>query len=322
MAYATGTASSISDLVSVLCAFAITEGWTQDHLDTGAGKAAIHKGTVYVSFRWATASPTSIAVYHALGFISTATDPGNHTNDSGVGTVSGTNANITDSRGMNSIGNGPFTRYHFFSNATDIKVVLEFSPGLYRHMGFGIIDKLGDWTGGEFCYGHNHTNTSPTSTFNTCLFDGLVSLGTDVRSASIHAEGFPNMNALTKWCTENMGTADGVDRAGNPNKKFIGGFRGGTLASAFGWLVSDLDNGYLPLRPIPAFFWDRDPTPDEVIFMGFLKDIRAINITAFSPADEVTVGADTWKMFPTVRKQHQVVTEESRNQGIAYRIVP
>lgn len=409
MAYQTGTASSLSDFVSQLFTFLTGNGWTQDQLDTGAGEAAIHKGNVFVSFRWNTTTPLHLAIYHALGFnvgVSTATiagggtaytvgdiltisggtkttagtlkvmavssgvitsvrvetaginytvnpsnpvsvtggtgsgatfnltytgtasgDPGQHCDDSGNGIVDSANVNLATSRNLHNIGNGPYPAYHFFLDTDYFHGVLEYSSGLFRHFGFGTLEKFGDWHGGEYCYGHSHVVSTPTSGSNTILLDGLFtdsSSNNEQRGATIHLQSLPNMLSTTKWgiCWNNSSGGFTTDRAGNVKVRTPGGFRGNTIGRAFGWIRSNVSNGFMPMVPIPAYYHDVSVTPTEAYLLGHMKDVRSLNMAPFDPGEEITIGADTWVVFPTVRKQFTGVTDESRNQGIAYKKIP
>ena len=62
MAFTSGTASSLNDLLTQIFSFAVTNGWTQDQLDTGAGKAALSKNSVFISMRWDPSTPLQLYV--------------------------------------------------------------------------------------------------------------------------------------------------------------------------------------------------------------------------------------------------------------------
>ena len=72
--------------------------------------------------------------------------------------------------------------------------------------------------------------------------------------------------------------------------------------------------------PLGVMFRDIAPAPDKWYWMGTQPDIAIINIGNYSPGDELTVGSDTWKVFPWVRKQFlDDETEETRHGGVAYK---
>ncbi len=208
--YETGVPTSQQDFVQKLFTFLTANGWTQDQLDTTNKQAAIHKGTCYVSFRWdSQASPNgAIGVCQALGYTG-GQSPGNHPNTGG---------NITVGRRMPWIGNGPFTSYHFFLDTTaDVfHGVLEFQAGLYRHLSFGTVAKVGTWTGGEFCgalYWNNAGMDNLLSSNHSVMWDLYYSTGNDV-AATIHVEGLPNAPANSRWGSFWGGAAGSVGNEG------------------------------------------------------------------------------------------------------------
>lgn len=326
MAYQTGTSTSQQDFLDKLFTFLVANGWTQDDWDTTNKEAAIHISTVYVSFRWdATASTGGISIHHALGYTGGNT-PGNHPNDSGNGLKTGTP--ITSQRRLDRIGNGPFVNHYFFTDgASYAHAVLEYAAGIYRHMSFGKLEKVGDWTGGEYACGHVwDSNTfridDPTSAYHHVPFDA-ANANTYSIADTIHAEGLPNQPAgasgkwLVSWAGEVGMTNDGD---GNARGYAIGGVRDGFLQNAMGPYRANSNNGYVPLIPIQLWYREDFVTPDGWRLLGTAPDVRVINIGNIEPGDEFTVGSDTWKTFPFVRKQYNKDdTDESWNGGLAYK---
>ena len=164
MAYENSQATDIQDLFDKLSTFAVANGWTEDH--AASGRLFLSKSTVYVAFRWDTASPANVGIYHALGFINSSTDPGNHTDDSGNGEITGTNANLDDSRFVDLVDST--MQYWFFEDDTYIHVAVETAAGVsFRHFGFGIGSKFGTFTGGEYCYGQRHGTSGTAKALRT-----------------------------------------------------------------------------------------------------------------------------------------------------------
>jgi hypothetical protein len=327
MAYQTGTSTSQQDLLDKLRTFATSNGWTQDEWDTSGKVLSMHRSTVYVHFRWdAVATTGGIAIYHSLGFISAGTDVWAHTDDSGVGQAN--LSPVTSERRVDRIGNGPFTKYYFFESDTYIHVVLEYAPGLFRHFGAGILEKVGTWTGGEYATGSIWYNSAgvqdyPIDTRHSLPWDASNSNAAN-DNTTVHAEGMPGEpSGSTKWGVCWAGTTAGNDRAAVGRLNMVGGLRGGPVTAAFSWLPANPSNGYIPLVPIPIFYRrDAGGTPEKWYHLGFVPDVRVINIAHLEPGEEVTVGSDTWTMFPWIRKQYlKVNTDESWYGGLAYRKV-
>lgn len=326
MAYQQSTATSIADLFSQLSSFAQANGWTEDHSDTD--RLFLTKGTVSVAFRWASASPTLAAIYHHLSFIDSSTAPGNHTDDSGNGAIGSTNAALDDDRHvpLNDAG----MRYWFFEDDTYIHVVVEVngSGGKdYRHFGFGIIDKLGTWTGGEYCYGQKDdpVSTTLTDANASVLLDGLASeTPTTIRRhcATVHAESLPGQTVGGKWgIAWNGSIADtGTDRGGTARENLRGGYRAGPAARTFGRYGGAPGNGLVPAYPISLWYQNRANTA-QIYPLGYLPDVRGFMIKDFAEEQEITIGSDVWVIFPSRHKSIVSATHSSGYQGIAYKKV-
>lgn len=331
MTYQTGTSTNMADLISKLNTFAVANGWTSDEHTPASGRLALHKGSCYVSFRWDTSAPLHLSVHQALGYTG-GLEPGAHPNDSGNGyntTTSHTNANLLTERVVTDIGNGAFASYHFFEDddgtRSYIHVVVQIVATVYRHFGFGRIDKFGDWTGGEYAYGQFRQNTpgNPVDTQYTALLDGLFASATNTRrAATIHMEGLPGQGGSEKW-GQIWGTVAGTlpaDEAGQPKSDIQGGFRSGPVARNFGWISAGAQSGLIPTYPIWLFY--RNRATNFVYALGSMPDVRGMNIRFFAAEDQITIGSDVWVIFPLQQRTLAAVQERSYYSGIAYKKIP
>lgn len=329
MAFQTGVSTSIDNLMQTLSTFLQANGWTEDDITTGAtGRMSIHKNSIYVHFQWTdTVDGGTLAMYQSLGYINSGTSKWLHTDDSGSGQATASSSSLDNGRCVNKF-EGPHTNYWFFekdSSPAYINVVVEVDAGRFRHFGFGELDKIGDWTGGEYCYGHLWGQTAtqidnPASTGHAVGF-GAGDVSTD-NPCTLHIEGHtgePNVN--TKWAAiGGSATSGGTDRSVVARWPGLGGSRGGPWVSPFAHMPISQLNAFKPLMPISVMVRDTAPTPDAFYLLGFQKDVAVINIKNIDPASTVVVGSDTWYIFPWVRKQRlQVDTEESWNAGWAYK---
>jgi hypothetical protein len=317
MAFSTGTATDITALITALNTFAVANGWTSDLLPSVTpGQMAMHRNNIYVSFRWATSSPTHLGVYQALGYTG-GNQPGQHPNDSNNGAVTGTDATLLTERCVSSLGNGPFT-YWFFEQDVYIHVVVEATADVFKHFGMGTLVKTGDWTGGEYAYGHYDVSaTSARITTNTFLLDGIyneTNATSKMRAATLHVEGLPAQGGTGKWGqVTGSSVAPGNDTAGVLRVSIHGGFRGGPTATPFGRFAAGLASGEIPMYPIEVYYWDI--TNARAYYLGYMPDVRGVNIKNFAARQVVTIGSDQWYFFPSAQK----VTGVTQNQGIAYR---
>jgi hypothetical protein len=323
MSYATGTATSVENLVDILQTWASgTAGWTVDEYSAANNRCSMHLGTVYVHFKWED-SGNYLAIYQSLGYVGTE-EPWEHTDNSGV---SDATSPYDGARHVNFLTAGSFTAYHFFAPSGApyyIHVAVEPASGRFRHFGFGDLIKCGDWTGGEYCYGHFWDQGAsgadvPNSALHSMMLDGLASGST--RSATIHAEGLPQQGVSEKWLVaSSSGPTSGVDDNGEDRRTFIASTRCGLYSFYLSWIRNSQLNLYKPLAPIEVMFRDISTSPDTYYKLGSQPDVAIINMGNFNPGDEITLGGDTWKVFPWVRKQFlEDNTEESRNGGIAYK---
>lgn len=148
-AYQTGAASSPTNLLQALVTWLTAQGWTVDQSSSdGAGwRAHLFKGSLNVNFRSAINERIFSGIDDDVGY--------------GIGMNVGTGYNgalawnlqpgaplrISDSAGIGAgmtLFSGSIAAYHFFDNGADhITIVVERSPGVFVHMGWGpTLDKV------------------------------------------------------------------------------------------------------------------------------------------------------------------------------------
>ena len=333
MAYQTGTANNMNDLMTQLSTFAQGLGWTQDvyvaEAGTTDGRLSLHKDNCYVHWGWNSSKTPSIGMYQSLGFTPGA-DQDKHPDNSGNGptwppsTGATWNSGFDQYRMISEIGAGPYTSYFFFGdNATVdyIHVALEFAPFTYRHLGFGNLEKAWNWTGGEYAYGHTQALSDPNTQPSLLTSNGHPTSFAK-RHPTMHVEGLPGQPANSKWGTFAAHSSLGSgwsDSNNNVQVRLVGSAPGSTIGSVFNNLPSNAGDGFLPLVPVAVFYIDVTPAPDLAYFLGWQPDVRTLNGRNFNPKDEITVAGDTWQVFPHVRKQNTGDRNESRNYFIAYK---
>lgn len=338
MTYETGTATDLEDLLSKLDTFAQTThgGWSSVYSpnpDTTNRWFELKKGSLSFSMRYPSGIGVgdAVSIHQATGSSSSGTAPGAHTNDSGngynVGT-GGTTGNFETERCVHQIGNGPFPSYHFFADDVDedyIHVVVECETNRFRHFGFGTLSKFGDgWTGGEYVYGHFHDDSTNATTLdgNTqVLLDSRGTTGERRKAATLRiASGLPNQGAAVWGVFIPIASASILDdTAGNIRQQIHGGYRSGIIARGFGSQIGTGSLGYVGLQPIEAYY--QDPSNPRVYLLGSLADVRAVNVRNFEPGQEITIGSDTWVIFPVSIRTTASVANRSEFSGIAYRKV-
>lgn len=319
--YQTGTPSSVEDLIDKLQTFAAANNFTVDDYDAVNNECTIHESNMYVHFGWFSA--TDLNICQSLGYSVAAAidampdDSGNGSSSSGTG------------RRVNFESAGPWTAYHFFcedgasGDPMYIHVVVEVSSGVFRHFGFGTIEKVNDWVGGEYAYGHlwgqsvSQIDNPASTSGHTLMLDAITTQNADC--ATMHIEGVDTMTGSQKWGVFTSATL-GVDDAGEARVRLLGGGRNGLYLYQMRHIHNSNLNAYVPIIPIPVVYVDTTPSPDTWCWLGQMSNVGVVNMHNMSAGDEFTLGGETWKVFPWVRKQFlQDDTEESWNAGYAYR---
>lgn len=313
------------------------EGFVSSNPGVSRGAMTLSRGDLFVSFRWdGTDSGGSIAMYQSTGYTGAQLNaPWNHPGDSGNGD---TDDNINTGRRIEEIGDGPYIALHLFYTATDaisgnsapvVYCVLEYETGKFRHFGFGTIDKFGDgWTGGEWVGGHVWSNSqsrqsAPTSNGHSVLLDGYAddsSGGAGNNSvATMRVAGLPGITTEV-WANVWDDNSPNNDSAGNPKVNVQGCVRGNAYTRIWGQFVPSNLNGFQDFIPMPLFYRrDISGSNQRIYLLGWMSNVRMLNMRNYEPGELITIGANQWRIFPIVSKANAGGNnEESENMGIAY----
>lgn len=328
MAFQTATSSSIDNLMAQLNTFLVANGWTQDHFTAGdPGRAGWNKNSMFVAFQWTDATDNGVlAIYQNTSNDDTA-DVWLSTGDDGQGENSTVASAFDTGRHVNEFA-GPHTAYWFFeqdANPAYVHIVVEVDAGRFRHFGFGELEKIGDWVGGEYIYGHAWSQQAsridnPRDVFHWFGMDNSGLNGANM--ATMRIRDFPEQAPADVWGRVGAGGPfpQGQDRAGNDRMPILGSWRGGMAYAAFSMLRLSTLTAFKPMAPLVYLTRDTGPVPDVMRLLGTHPDIRGINMANLDPGETFTVAGETWFVFPWVRKQFlQNDTEESWNGGMAYR---
>lgn len=306
-------------------------GWTihQDNVDPGAGQNSAggrllvaSKGDVLVGIR-STTTGSSNGNLHLFDGVPPWTTPVNADSLPGNSGIRVTNTQYDDTTGAwrfwNEVG-GTWPRMWIFGNNSPsyVHVVAEISTDIFYHMHFGELTKIGTWTGGAY-YGADFWGRGltaiddPGSTTHTVSFDGASP--SSGKATTVHC-------ATTVPTSSWLGLQEGSDITLNSVQRRMG--ECGPLRGGWGlewWQPNAAPmNGQVPLYPIHIFYRDTAPTPDAMHHLGYVTDLRVLNINALQPAQDLSIGGDTWRAFPLKRKNGADNTFNSGFYGLAYRV--
>lgn len=290
--YSTGTASGPKAVLQALATFATSAGWTIDFNNTYTGVGwwlAVHKGSCYLNFVADTADQ-NVYLYGATGYSS----------GSSFSAQPGTSPN---SYNVCNSGSGPYTGYHFFStsgSAAYLHVVIEKSAGIFAHFQGGALNAIG---GAAPCIYIQATNWSYGGAY--CSFpDGS---GGEFPWSNAYPYGYVGVtvDGTFGWFKPNNSSPS---RANWPFQQ--------SLAADSITKSPNTFNGLAPLFPIQCFV--ERAVGNLWAYVGDAPDLRAVNIKNNNPKDEITIGSDTWKIFPMIANNPNYNQYGSPNSSSLY----
>jgi len=379
MAYITGASADLNTLLTAIKNFAVANGWTANATDTftltfptyPSNGNATHVGTMSMvssvsgSDAYKNQSETSLTsnrivlTKNGVSYQLFAVNKKLYKN--GVngtyscleawvcdGYTAGVAANLqTNNRKFVMV--GPMATslyaYHLFSNGDFVHVVIEETPGRFRHLSFGFINKYGAFAGGQYlsagCPIESFTTTP--NAFNSV--NHTIPFGANGQGPSrvaLATYGYPGTyvradidgwtvgwRLLTTgyWDTANLDVCGCASYANVTNNR-AGYISGGpqvtlhTLAHDLAYHCSPQSyNGLAPMLPCYAGV-NRTPYIGTWTLLGEFPDVRFLNISNFNPGDELVLGTEVWKIFPLWNKAYTLGAEPiSYDYGLAYRKV-
>ncbi|AIL06676.1 hypothetical protein U0039_04800 [Stenotrophomonas maltophilia] len=216
-------------------------------------------------------------------------------------------------RGVSTLGLvGPFPRVKLFANGTAIHVAIaQATAGEYRHHAFGVLAKAGAYEGGTYVDGtYWPLNTSSSGVIGTnaptvVLFGYTTGLGCgQVRADSIE-DG--RSNSYHMICNNYAGSLGTEGQAGSGvGPSYQGSYNDITIDHLWlGRALGNADENTFSGRSIfhPIQLWVRRAgTTPNLSPIGEVIGLRACYLEKLEPEQEIAIGAETWVVFPWVRK--------------------
>jgi len=198
-----------------------------------------------------------------------------------------------------------YINYWFYQNGDCTHAIFEISIGKFMHMAFGCLDKAGTIAGGQFCmasidgyHPNRNYNALTTSRFRTrfgVYHDetpaGWVLL-TNIDGDSLWSpigETTTNYVHISRSIAIAPNEQDDVGSAAYPD---------GDLAGLGEMIVSSGPNTFNGLAAMMPFYIFARRTSTNYSLLGWPADIRYICCESYDPGAELTLGADTWMVFP------------------------
>lgn len=310
-------------LQSDLIPFVEDLGWTV-HTDQSFSQRSLgfSKNMCHVQIKFWTGSTAyqEFSLSQSLGYVR-GEDAGSHPGDSGSGPDGIFLADILAGRGVQGMADTPGTCW-FFGGDDYVHVVVE-RDDRYRHWGFGHLNKFGQWSGGEYCYGHRtvESGSSPDSEDHSLLLEGRPALGNRAYGSTVLLRGGLE-NLPNGWAWGILGEDDeapGTDSEGNARASLMGGTVGTLFGATHG--SNRIPGTYVPGQWVPMYqncvWYFSGSGSNTVQYLGTQPDVACLNLGPFTNHQEIVVGQDRWKLFPATRR----VADSTGNLGVAYRMV-
>lgn len=312
MAYETGSSSGPNDLLDKLRAFLLANGWTINSFTAlGSGyRLHVSKGSVFVNFRSYVAE-----VISAANFINGSTTTNAH-----YGIAGYPSDGYNGSLGWNLQPGYPnyssacqggcmpgltsaIPTYHFFAypDSDEIYVVVEFVTNRFQMMSFGTILKYNAAAvGGRWMSmpGRDRDLATNVQSSGGIDYSGAGSL-IPFRSADYN----DSMSSASSLIRVNIDSHDGwAFEARSSAVSF----------SSIGCASQGVWDADLVAGTVSPYNWQTQMVPHALLIsrdsaiayspFGELRNFRRLDITNYLPAEEFSLGPDTWKTFPLFQK--------------------
>lgn len=191
--------------------------------------------------------------------------------------------------------------YYFYQDGDTVVVCVEYESGKYQWISFGLLEKQGSYTGGQFVAASLNGHWPSYQ----LLFDGIDKTSFFCRAYSMRGDGavYFNADSLAAWRSNGyMGSKSGDDYAeeiefpgvipnhSNPSYQYYN-----TINSFF---ISRAPNHYNALAPMVPIYVLGKRTNGNYSLLGWPKSIRMLNCLYYDAAEEYTLGSDVWMVFP------------------------
>ena len=325
MAYTTGTATNASGVLDAIRLFAISIGWTIDrYASYSAGyELTIHNpnDTTPVYYNWYSDDSNGIIWGKPSTGYSSSLHWYNQTGSYYTAYSSNYAVRCNDLLG------GPFVGHHLFSNADAdyIHMVIEVSTGRYTHMGMGVMNKFGAYTGGQYMYGLYWYLNAINASGDWMSLNHRVPFDTGSNSTPNGFVRFDDGEGLTSGNTTSTGPWQYMDN-GNPSSGLENILchprsSGGYYQQQIYTRSPAYFNSMAPLI-FPLSFTKN--STGNVVCLGQPMGLAFVNMKYIEPATTIQYGGNDWMLFPLKQKGRQIAGDSTPFSlwfGHAYKVI-
>lgn len=304
MAYQLTNATNIEDLIDKIADFAVTAGWTERRNDLSGSSRTLTLQKSGDNIHIYNSDTTYLRVNASVGY-----------DDALAGNAQ---PNQAVSNVASNVGTGPFPNVFLFSDnspAEYIHAVIEIASGIFRMVSFGELVKTGAYTGGTYFEASGFDATSSENNMASSehhrMFDNGTGFSNPFGGGGVRCD----VDGETNYFAPFRRLADFATPCAS------GGFWGelstgadrGYRTREFYYKSINTVFGITPLAPVLIRVERDDGYWSDI---GEVPGLRFMNMSRFAPGDEFTIGSDTWKVFPWLRKGN--VEGQPYSQDLAF----
>ena len=330
MAYQTGSGGDVSAFFAAIRDFAVAQGWTKSGEGTNAtgGYLFLEKGVCHMAAQYYT--NWTVTAYDANGDNYTLTNNGlRATVGSGIDTartvywghpgyphvgseIASENYYYSTVKDLT----GPLTAWHLFSDegGNYIHAAVNTQADRWVHFGFGNADigsfthsGVGYVTGTNNIWYRDSNNIDPTNYgfyhYNNPRAQQVPFTGAN----SIYyvpdalTSDFPKFAALNRWSSgDSVSFVNPTITTASKPEQFPLNGTGSAMLDAVIAASTPAWSGQVPMHGSPLLVRLIDYS--KYCIVGMYPNVRVLNMEGLLPGSEITLGTDTWKVFPIMRQ--------------------
>lgn len=321
MASTNGVATTILDLIDAIRVFAVANGWTNNHHGSDGAGARLHlsKDGCFMNLR-ACVNETFVGnteVFNPSNAYGLWVNPSTGFTGSGTAWYKQAGAMKEVSSGVDKYfyqgiaGNNTAVNYWLFAFANAFYVVVENPAGIFHWLGFGNLQKIGDWVGGQFLFA-KHFRSGTTSTV-TMPFSSPNISGAGSALLVILVNSFDTFSGWVR-SDQNQNSGNVVPLRCNDDVQ---------LKRVLWEVAPNLATGKPILLPVSAVIY-RDTTFYALVplsIVGSFQELNFLNFQGLLPAAEYDDGTGAlYRIFPFHQKQDLIALATSQTGTLGFAI--
>lgn len=164
-----------------------------------------------------------------------------------------------------------------------------------------------DWNAGPYRRVLRHFAGRRVTSFSTAYYlNNLSMIMSTPTPVPVSSSGFPAIDTVfdsTELIDSYSPTSGSMSSLSRATRLASAGIdKDFALSTWFGMTLPQPYSGAIALGPLPVILLNGTTVAAQALHIGSFPNVRYCSMEGFNPADEVTMGSDTWMIFPMLRK--------------------